>query len=162
MRQESRFVAELYRYLAPFIDTGKQFCLSLDGIAARKGVLEEVFADPDVPDLWFTLVGDESAVLIEAKILTGKRIVTLSQGQLAAWRSTGPGRHKPAAWVAANEDFREFRYWSHTDFVPILDACRSTVRYPRVTIPSHARAFADVRPLALHILRQASNAPERT
>ena len=56
MKQESRFVAELYRYLAPFIDTARELYVSLDGMAARQGVLGGHFTDPDVPDLWFYLV----------------------------------------------------------------------------------------------------------
>src|SRR5436309_86774 len=49
VKQENHFVAELWRYLAPFIDTSSQSYLSLDGIAARKGVSDHVLADADVP-----------------------------------------------------------------------------------------------------------------
>src|SRR4051794_15694829 len=105
MRQEHRFVAELYRYLAPFIDTSADVYLSLDGIAARRGVSSKKFDDADVPDLWFTLVGHTQPVLLEAKIVDDKRRVTVNRNQLMAWRSNGRGGHRPTAWVATNEAF---------------------------------------------------------
>lgn len=56
-KQEHRFVAELYRFLAPFVDVEAGVYLSLDGMAALRGVEAKIFEDSDVPDLWFTLVG---------------------------------------------------------------------------------------------------------
>jgi hypothetical protein len=154
VRQESRFVAELYRYLAPFIDTRTPSYVSLDGIAARKGVVDNMFVDPDIPDLWFTLIGDPKPNLLEAKILTDRR-VTVNQAQLSAWRSTGSGRYKPSAWVAADENLKTFFYWTHADFLARLDASRATTQFPRLRIPDSHTEFPEVRQLALHVLRFA-------
>lgn len=155
MKQESRFVAELYRYLAPFIDTAKPLYISLDGIAARVGVSGNVFTDPDVPDLWFTLVGDPGLTLLEAKVLNADRSVTVNQAQLTAWRSTGLGQHRPIAWVAADEALTAFFYWSHADFLARLDASNTTVSYPKLRMPDSRIEFPEVRQLALHVLRFA-------
>jgi hypothetical protein len=152
VRQEHRFVADLYRYLAPFIDTTRPIYLSLDGEAAKKGVTEQIFGDADVPDLWFTLVGEDEPVLIEAKITDGK-CVTIGRGQLISWRSNGTGRHKPAAWVAANHSLDRFYFWRHEEFLTILDACTSQRKYPKVRMPASAKAFDDLRLLALELLR---------
>src|SRR5438552_11675650 len=64
MKQEHRFVADLYRYIAPFIDTAEPIFLSLDGEAAKKGVSEKHFGDAGIPDMWFTLVGATMPTLI--------------------------------------------------------------------------------------------------
>ncbi len=80
MKQEHRFVADLYHYLAPFIDSSKATYVSLDGEAAKKGVTEKLFNDSDVPDLWFHLVGVEKTILLEAKILNPDRTITVEQG----------------------------------------------------------------------------------
>ena len=157
MKQESRFVAELYRYLAPFIDTSRPLYVSLDGIAARRGVSDNVFSDPDVPDLWFTLAGDPNLILLEAKVLNAGRRVTVNQAQLTAWRSTGSGKHKPGAWVAADEALTAFFYWSHVDFLARLDASNTTALYPRLQMPDSRIEFTEVRQLALHVLRFAPN-----
>jgi hypothetical protein len=153
VKQESRFVADLYRYLAPFIDTDSPLYLSLDGIAARKAVSDSVFVDPDVPDLWFTLAGSSRLTLLEAKVLNADRSVTVNQGQLTAWRSTGSGQHKPTAWVAANEALTVFFYWTHTDFLARLDASTATAQYPKFRLPDVRAEFPEVRQLALHVLR---------
>jgi hypothetical protein len=153
MKQEFLFVAELYRYLVPFIDTDKPRYLSLDGIAARQGVPQGYFEDHDVPDLWFTLIGSRRPTLLEAKILNANRSVTVGQGQLSAWRSTGQGRHKPTAWVAADERLSDFYYWTHEAYLSRLDVCASTVSFPKIRMPDVRFQFTDVRQLALHVLR---------
>ena len=155
MKQESRFVAELYRYLAPFIDATSPLYLSLDGIAAQKGVRDGEFIDPDVPDLWFTLAGSPRLTLLEAKVLHADRTVTVNQGQLTAWRSSGLGQHRPTAWVAADEPFRAFFFWTHADFLARLDASNATVPYPKFRLPDVRTEFTEVRQLALHVLRSA-------
>ena len=116
-----------------------------------------MFTDYDVPDLWFTLAGDLRPILLEAKILNADRTVTVNQGQLSAWRSTGLGQHKPAAWVAADEALTAFYYWSHVDFLGRLDASNATVQYPKLRIPDSRIEFPEVRQLALHVLRLAPN-----
>ncbi|HZT60273.1 MAG TPA: hypothetical protein VFA21_16840 [Pyrinomonadaceae bacterium] len=154
MKQESRFVAELYRYLSPFIDTDKELYLSLDGMTARKGVSNSKFVDPDVPDLWFTLIGSTRLILLEAKILHANESIPVNPNQLAAWCSLGPGKHKPTAWVAANEKLTTFFYWTHADFLPRLDA-GNVSKSPTFKLPDERIEFPDVRQLALHVLRYA-------
>ena len=156
MKQEHRFVADLYRYLAPFITDEKPFYLSLDGEAAKKGVKEGLFKDADIPDLWFTLLSEESPILIEAKILATNSSIRVNKRQLEAWRTTGKGNHKPYAWVAAKSDLNEFYYWPHNDFLKKLDDCRAKTEYPKICLPDdQLTTFKDIRMLVLHILRFA-------
>lgn len=124
MKQEHRLVAEFYRYVAPFIDTTKEIYLSLDGQAARTAVGSGRFVDPDIPDLWFTLIGAAQPTRIEAKILD-KGAALLMQSQILAWRSSGAGTYKPESWVAANREFTEFYFWPHAAFCPSLPPLRS-------------------------------------
>ena len=152
MKQEHRFVAELYRYLAPFIDTAKPLFLSLDGEAAKKGVTEKHFQDASIPDLLFTVFGRTESMLVEAKIIEAGKI-TIGRNQLKAWCSIGPGRHKPSAWVAANVSLDTFYYWRHDQFLELLDACTSQTEYPKLRLPKSARDFRDIRLLALELLR---------
>ena len=155
MKQESRFVAESYRYLAPFIDTGAHLHLGLDGEAAKKGVSDSVFADPDVPDLWFTLVGSTRPTLLEAKVLHAGRRIIVNRRQLYAWRSSGLGRHKPTAWVATDEGLKTFLHWEHSDFIQQLDKSGAASKYPTFRLPDVRAEFPDVRQSALHVLRNA-------
>lgn len=156
MKQKHRFVADLYRYLAPFIDTTRELFLSLDGIAARRGVAGGHFTDPDVPDLWFYLVGSPRQTLLEAKILGKDNKVKLGRGQLAAWRTSGSGAHKPTAWVVANESLSTFHYWMHADFCKTcLDGSNSTQKYISFLAPNNQASFSDIKELALHIIKEA-------
>lgn len=155
MKQEHRFVAELYRYLAPFVDTTHDIFLSLDGIAAMGGVDSGVFADVAVPDIWVRFVGKNSTTLLEAKVLNDNKTVTLVRGQLAAWRSNGNGKHAPAAWVATDRTINNFYYWTHANFLANLNRSRSQGRYPKIRIPDTVNHFTDIRELALHILNVA-------
>lgn len=95
MKQEHKLVAELYRYLAPFINIDRHFFVSLDGQAAMSGVEKGTFSDSTVPDLWFTLVGATEPTLIEAKTIDTNGRALLMKSQLQAWRSNGNGSHKP-------------------------------------------------------------------
>lgn len=155
MKQEHRFVADLYRYLAPFIDPDKAIFVSLDGEAAKKGVSEKKFIDSDVPDLWFHFVGRASAVLLEAKILNVNDTITVTRGQITGWRSAGAGQHKPSAWIASDQDLKKFYFWSHSSFQCRLDDCQSKQKYPKIKLPEEHVEFDDIRSLALHIIRQA-------
>jgi hypothetical protein len=92
--------------------------------------------------------------LLEAKIIDGDRRVAMSLAQLTAWRSMGTGRHKPVAWVAADEALSAFFYWSHADFLPRLDATNTTVPNPRLAMPDPHVQFPEIRQLALHVLRR--------
>jgi hypothetical protein len=154
LKQEHRFVADLYRYLAPFIDTSREMYLSLDGVAARRGVTGGHFVDPDVPDLWFYLAGAQNVTLLEAKIVGSDGIVLLGRGQLSAWRTGGQGAHKPTAWVGSNEEFSVFYFWLHTAFCTNrLDGSRSSQDNIPFRLPESTKQFPDIRQLALHVLR---------
>lgn len=156
MKQEQRLVAELYRYLAPFIDTTQEIYLSLDGQAARTAVRAGRFADPDIPDLWFTLLGNAAPTRIEAKVLD-KGSALLMQSQVLAWRTDGCGAYKPEAWVATNRKFSEFYYWPHAAFLPSLDHCSAARKSHVLSTPKGRLAFPSVPQLALHILRAGPN-----
>jgi hypothetical protein len=156
MKQEHRLVAEIYRFVAPFIDTNKEIYLSLDGQAAKTAVGAGRFADPDIPDLWFTMIGAIKPTRIEAKILD-KGSVLLMQSQILAWRSIGSGSYKPAAWVAANRDFSEFYYWTHDSFLPSIDRCGAARKTHTLAAPNDRLVFRSVAELALHILRMEPN-----
>ncbi len=152
MRQEHLFVAELYRYLAPFVDIKQDLYLSLDGIAAKRGVTQKHFEDETVPDLWFTVLGCQTPILLEAKIVE-KGKVTVGKAQLSAWRSQGRGKHRPIAWVGSTETMSRFYFWTHQEFLANLDACTSTVAFPKVKIPADPKEFSRIEELALHVLR---------
>ena len=152
MKQEHRLVAEIYRFVAPFIDTTKEIYLSLDGQAARTAVGAGRFTDPDIPDLWFTLVGATQPTRIEAKILDNGAAL-LMKTQIIAWRTNGMGAYKPAAWAAANRDFNQFYYWSHLAFMPSLDRCGARRKTHTLAAPRARLSFSSISELALHILR---------
>lgn len=156
MKQEHRLVAEIYRFVAPFIDTTKEIYLSLDGQAARTAVGAGRFTDPDIPDLWFTLVGDSEPTRIEAKILD-KGAALLMQSQILAWRSAGPGSYKPAAWIAANREFSEFNYWPHSAFLSSVDQCTAARKTHTLAAPKDRLVFGSIPELALHVLRVRPN-----
>jgi len=154
MKQEHRLVAEIYRFVAPFIDTTQEIYLSLDGQAAKTAVGAGRFTDPDIPDIWFTLVGSKLPTRIEAKILD-KGVALLMQSQILAWRSSGNGAHKPGSWVAANREFDQFYFWPHAAFVPSLDRCGATRKTHKLAVPKDRLCFDSIPELALHILRGA-------
>ena len=89
MKQEHRFVAELYSLLRPFIDPSTPLFLSLDGEAAKKGVTLGLFVDSDVPDLWFTIIGNNRPTTLEAKVIGDDRRMKLNNTQLTQWRTGG-------------------------------------------------------------------------
>jgi hypothetical protein len=150
-KREHQFVAEIYRHLAPFIDSDKGVYLSLDGEAAKQGVRQGIFQDACVPDLWFTFVGALHPTLMEAKILSGNQI-KLQREQLVRWRSNGAGLHKPQGWIAADQTLGSFYYWDHALLCTRLDASNGTT--PQILItPPRMDPFDDIRKLALHIIR---------
>jgi hypothetical protein len=155
MKREHFLVAELYRHLATFVDADRAIYLSLDGIAAQRGVREKLFQDPDVPDLVFTLL-DGRAVGIEVKILYGGR-VGAGLGQYSAWFAGGMGAHKPTGWVVADESLKRFFYWSHAEMVqqrttPPSGSERKS-KSVAIPVPTTTPMFLSVRHLALHIVR---------
>lgn len=152
MKQEQRLVAEVYRYLAPFIDTNRGIYLSLDGQAAEIGVQEGLFDHPTIPDFWFTLVGAASPTLIEAKVVNNGKVL-LMQSQIQAWRSNGRGLHRPQGWIAASKSFDRFYYWAHDSFMCRLDATRSRQKTVELRLPEAYAEFSLASELALHLLR---------
>jgi hypothetical protein len=153
VKREHFLVAELYRHLAAFVDADREIYLSLDGVAAQKGVREKLFTDPDVPDLCFTFLDGRDAA-IEVKILTGRRIGA-GRGQYDAWFGGGAGAHKPTGWVVADEKLSQFFYWSHADMVKhrTKPPSPSERRYVHISLPTTRPMFHSVRHLALHIVR---------
>lgn len=154
MKQEHKLVAELYRYLAPFINIDHDVFVSLDGQAALSGVEKGTFSDRTVPDLWFTLVGATEPTLIEAKTIDTNGRALLMQSQLQAWRSSGNGSHKPIYWVGTNRTFDKFFFWSHGEFLPILDTTAARANTVTLLPPQSRKEFSSVSALALHVLRQ--------
>ena len=126
MKQENRFVAQLFHYLAPFIDMERDLFICVDGGAAthHAGTENAPISDPDLPDLWFTLHGKESPIGIEAKVLDGQNI-SFRGSQLRAWRTDGTGRYTPTFWVATNRNLSEYFCWYHSTMVPRLDTTNS-------------------------------------
>ncbi len=155
MKQEHRFVAQLFGYLAPFVDDAKPLYLSLDGEAAKKGVRESHFKDPTVPDIWLTLV-DKRELRIEAKILSGNDRFIVGKEQLSAWFATGKGAHPPTGWVVANEKLTDFYYWAHSEIAHQPTKAIQGGRYYEVRAPTMKRTFGTVREVALHILGAAT------
>ena len=154
MKQEQRLVAEVYRFLAPFVDTAKNVYVSLDGQAAEMGVQGGLFEHPTIPDLWFTFVGAGAPTLLEAKIVDDGRVLVM-QSQLQAWRSTGGGAHRPHAWIAASRGLDTFYYWTHADFVGRLDGTRAGTPTVLLRVPDQRTEFGHASELALHIIRNA-------
>jgi len=155
MKQEQRLVAELYRYIAPFIDASKDVFVSLDGQAALLGVNAGRFVDGAIPDLWFTLIGNKHSSHIEAKALNPKGHALLMQGQLQAWKASGTGGHKPDFWVAVSTAFDAFYLWEHADFAPALDRSKSKQKTVSISVPIQKRTFGTVVELALAVLQRA-------
>jgi hypothetical protein len=156
MKQEHRLVAEIYRFLAPFIDASENIYLCLDGQAARTGVAAGHFSDPDVPDMWFTLVGAAQPFRLEAKILDGNA-ATLMSSQVRAWRSNGSSNYSPDAWVAASRKFDKFFFWPHSAFTSQLDKCSATQSSHKLATPKDKLMFSSLPELSLHILRVSPN-----
>lgn len=155
MKQEHKLVAELYRYIAPFINTENDVYISLDGQAAMVGVNNGAFMDSTVPDLWFTFVGSITPTLVEAKTIDTNGRTLLMQSQLQAWRTNGSGAHKPMFWVAVNREFNHFYFWKHDDFLARLDNTRAAGNTVTLLPPEEREEFTSLSALALYLLRQA-------
>lgn len=153
MKQEHKLVAEVYRYIAPFIDSDSEFYISLDGQAADNGVTQGIFIDSTIPDMWFTLVNKSKPVLIEAKTIDANNRMLLMQSQLKAWRTNGHGAHVPEYWIAVNRAFDEFYFWKQADFLQRLDATKAQGKTITVLPPIQKMSFRNAQQLALHILQ---------
>lgn len=158
MKQENRFVAQLFHYLAPFVDAQRDLFICVDGGAAKYHAGREgsPIVDADIPDLWLALVGKSECFGIEAKILEN-RSISVRQGQLRAWRSDGTGHYRPRFWVASNRTLSEFYCWKHTSLVHCLDRSRSKSCNVSLSIAGCVADFAStgLPELALYILTNA-------
>jgi hypothetical protein len=155
MKQENKFVAQLFHFLAPFVDTDRELYICVDGGAANHhaGRDGSALLDPDVPDLWLAFQGQQSHTGIEAKILEGNSI-SVRQSQLRAWRSSGKGVYKPKYWVASNRTLSEYYCWDHSIMLPRLDATKSTVDNVAISMAKTPSSFStkSLASLALYVL----------
>jgi len=155
MKQENRLVAELYRYLAPFIDTRKEIYICLDGQAAETGVSKGKLIDAVLPDMVFHFIGANHQTLIEAKIMEDSGGVLIMQSQLSTWRTNGTGAYKPKYWFASNRSFNEFYIWTHEDFLPILNKSKATGKTLTLKSPESKLTFSSIIELAVYVIRNA-------
>jgi hypothetical protein len=155
MKQENRFVAQLFHYLAPFVDMERPLFICVDGAAASKHASGEDarLIDANVPDLWLAFCGHSEHTGIEAKVLD-KGSISIRQSQLVAWRSGGTGAYVPRFWVTTDRDIKEFQCWKQASMLPRLDSTKSTVDNVSLSLsqypPEHrSKSIAE---LALYIL----------
>ncbi|MBI3621155.1 MAG: hypothetical protein HY208_03080 [Nitrospirae bacterium] len=155
MKQENRFVTQLFHYLAPFVDMERDLFICVDGGAAKHhaGTEGARLLDPNVPDLWFAFCGQQTYTGIEAKVLE-KNSISIRQGQLQAWRTNGPGAYKPRFWVATNRELKDFFCWHHSVLLPRLDSSSSTVDNVSLSLSEYppAHTSRSIAELALFIL----------
>lgn len=158
MKQENKFVAQLFHFLAPFVDMSKDLFICIDGGAAKHhaGLEFGPLLDPDVPDLWFSLVGHDYPTGIEAKIIED-HYISVRRGQLLAWRTQGTGAYQPRFWVASNRNLSEFYCWHHEDVRSKLDESKSSVDNIKLSLKKIPVGYrSDNLPgLALYILSHA-------
>lgn len=128
MKQENRFVADLYHLLSPFVSKDKDIYLCMDGGAAKHHAAAEdsKLEDAVLPDIWISLVGQEKHIGIEAKVFDSNSL-SFRQVQIQSWRSGGVGIYTPNFWVATNRELTEYKCWFHETMVPRLDSTSSTV-----------------------------------
>lgn len=97
MKQENRFVAQLFHFLAPFVDMSKDLFICVDGGAAKHHAGQDGAAllDPNVPDIWLSLVGHESPIGIEAKVIDEHNSISVRQGssKRGGPEAVGPTSH---------------------------------------------------------------------
>lgn len=158
MKQENRFVAQLFHYLAPFVDMESDLFICVDGGAAKHhaGRKGSPLVDPDVPDLWLALAGKNSCFGIEAKVIDGNKI-SVRQSQLRAWRKGGTGYYCPKFWVAANREFTQYYCWHHSTLQPRLDRSKSTTDNVSLSVADTPADFKSksISALALYVLTHA-------
>ncbi len=160
MKQENRFVAQLFHYLAPFVDMERDLFICVDGGAARHHASRDGarLTDPNVPDLWLTLCGHLQPTGIEAKILDNGSI-SVRQGQLQSWRSVGSGVYRPRFWVATDAEFSEFHCWHHSTIEPRLDRSAASTANVKLSVKAYPADHTSktVAELALFILTTRRN-----
>ena len=155
MKQENRFVAQLFHFLAPFVDMEQDLFICVDGAAAARhsGTAGARLIDSNLPDLWLTFCGHSTPTGIEAKVIDGSS-VSVRQAQLRAWRTNGTGAYQPTFWVTTNRELTEFCCWDHSVLRPRLDLSVSTVDNVALSLSGypHAHRSSNIAELALYIL----------
>lgn len=156
MKQENRLVADLYHYLKPFIDNDKNIYFCLDGGAAKHYAENDsgTLNDSVLPDLWFSLVGQDGEIGIEAKVIDGNSI-SFRQCQIQAWRTKGLGEYCPEYWVATNKELSHFYCWHHRNIRARLDSTSSTVDNVLLSLANYPADYESnsIQGLALFILQ---------
>ncbi|WP_061960142.1 hypothetical protein [Cupriavidus pauculus] len=159
MKQENKFVAQLFHYLAPFIDMAKPLLICVDGGAARAHAGKEgaPITDQDIPDLWMSLVNDGDPFGIEAKVID-RNSISIRQRQVRAWRTDGTGHYRPAYWVATNRELSKFWCWKHTSMAARLDGTSSTTDNVILSVSKFPADYQtdSLSALALYILSDRS------
>jgi len=157
MKQENRFVGQLFHFLAPFINMEKDLLICADGAAAARhsSTKESCLVDSDLPDLWLTFCGNSKPTGIEAKI-DERNLISIRQAQLKAWRSGGKGSYQPTFWVATNKELTEFFCWHHSTLRPRPDSTRNTVDNVSLSIRDYPpdQHSVNIAEFALFILTQ--------
>lgn len=160
MKRENQFVAQLFHCLAPFVDVEKELFICVDGGAAHHHANKNgaTLKDAVLPDLWLTFVGDEDPTGIEAKIIRGNS-TSFRNTQIAKWCSTGKGHYKPAFWVSANVELKEFRCWQHSTMEKRLDAATNKRANNELSLTGYPPDFETrhISELARYILAHAGN-----
>lgn len=158
MKQENRFVAQLFHYLAPFVDMERDLFICVDGGAAKHhaGRAGSPLTDADVPDLWLSLIGKKESFGIEAKVVD-QNSISIRQGQLCAWRTNGIGHYRPQFWVATNRELTNYYCWHHSTLLPRLDSSNSRTANVSLSIAQYPPDFSsgNISELALYVLRHA-------
>lgn len=158
MKQENRFVAQFFHYLAPFVDMERELFICVDGGAAKHhaGRPGSAITDADVPDLWFALIGRAHHIGVEAKVIDGTT-VSVRQGQLRAWRTGGIGHYRPNFWVTTNRTLTEYSCWHHATLLPRLDQSSSTTANVTLSLSKFPADYStkSLPALALYVLRHA-------
>lgn len=111
--------------------------------------------DPDVPDIWLTLIGQDVPTGIEAKVIDNDKI-SFRQSQISAWKSNDPGNYTPNFWVVTNREVDYFYCWRHTSPVGRLDSTKSEAKDVTLSVPKYPPDFksTSMAELALYILVQ--------
>lgn len=155
MKQENRFVAQLFHYLAPFVDLDRDLFICVDGGAAKHHAGRDgaQLTDPNVPDLWFAFCGQPDHTGIEAKVLDGN-CISIRQGQLKSWCTAGSGVYRPRFWVATNAKLTEFVCWHHRTIAPRLDSTRRKTPDVKLSMAKYSpdHKCSSIAELALFIL----------
>jgi len=117
MRQEHLIAARLFHHLYGHIDHSQRVIFCLDGMAAKRGVNQDILEDPNIPDFHWTFNGGAVAFSAEVKIVDSQnRVRFCGDGQPRSWGTGGTAAVKPHLWIGANEDMNKYFIWKHKKF----------------------------------------------